>query len=209
MWLGLLPMRQADTTLGSLTVYSRQPGFFANRDLLLMEGVVAQAAVALSAARRFQDERRQARLALTLLGMGQLLTVERSDAGLATIFDEQCRALFEAERGLLFLGGTDADPAWVAPTEHAGAQRLAPALLRHAKDVAHVAASSGQIVTARGGADGPGLIYLAMRRWFTRASQWVLQRGGCLLARALVAADAFPQCTCWYPQRDSNPRSSP
>lgn len=155
----VLPLQQAGAELGLLTVYSRQPGSFTNRDLLLMEGVVAQAAVALGTARRFQDERHQARLALTLLGMSQLLTGEGRHSEIAALLDEQSRAVFAAEQGLLWLADPEGTLRLVPPPQR---PELTPSTLSHAEAVAAAACASGQIITEGRGATQDELFYLAL-----------------------------------------------
>jgi signal transduction histidine kinase/GAF domain-containing protein/HAMP domain-containing protein len=101
----VVPIRQhrEPQCVGVLTVHHHEPGYFSNRDLVLMEGVVAQADVALAAARHYQEERRRRDQAMALFAMSQFLTAERSYADLAMMIHEKSRAVFQAEYGLLYL----------------------------------------------------------------------------------------------------------
>ncbi len=99
----VLPIRQSKILLGALTVYDPTPNFFTGRDLLLMEGVVSQAGVALGAARSFREEIQRREQALTLLAMSQFLTVERSYDDLASMLQEKSSLIFGMQYGLLYL----------------------------------------------------------------------------------------------------------
>ncbi|MCG8353566.1 MAG: GAF domain-containing protein [Chloroflexales bacterium] len=52
----IVPIRQERTAIGVLMVHHRTPNYFTSHDLVLMEGVAAQASISLSAARRYLDE---------------------------------------------------------------------------------------------------------------------------------------------------------
>lgn len=142
----VLPLRQGERTLGSLTVYVRRPEHFANRDLLLMEGVVAQAAVALSAAQRYQEECQRSRQAMALLTMTQMLTVERSRAELATMLATQAHTIFQAEAGMLYLCPPDGRPVRVEPLASEAGPALSSDIHRRANEAAAGAYHQGTAV---------------------------------------------------------------
>jgi PAS domain S-box-containing protein len=96
------PLSYAYDTLGVLTITHRAIERFGSQDLLLIEGIAAQAGVAISAARHFMHERRRREQALQLFAMSQFLAGERSKQDLAhellsksiTIFDVAGVALY-------------------------------------------------------------------------------------------------------------------
>jgi PAS domain S-box-containing protein len=99
----VLPIRQAQMMLGVLTVHHPEPNHFTSRDMLLMEGVSAQAGVALGASRRYFEESRRREQALALLSMSQFLTAERSFDDLAAMMLEKSQSIFGVDYGFLFL----------------------------------------------------------------------------------------------------------
>ncbi len=99
----VLPIRQAQMMLGVLTVHHPEPNHFTSRDMLLMEGVAAQAGVALGASRRYFEESRRREQALALLSMSQFLTAERSFDDLAAMILEKSQSIFGVDYGFLFL----------------------------------------------------------------------------------------------------------
>jgi PAS domain S-box-containing protein len=99
----VLPIRQAQTTLGVLTVYHPTPNHFTSRDMLLMEGVAAQAGVALNSSRRYHEESLRREQALVLFSMSQYLTAERTYEDLAAMLQEKSTSVFGVDFGLLFL----------------------------------------------------------------------------------------------------------
>ncbi len=103
----VLPIRQAQTTLGVLTIYHPAPNHFSSRDMLLMEGVAAQAGVSLGAARRYQEESTRREQALALFSMSQFLTAERSYEDLAAMLQEKSAHIFGVDHSLLFLASDD------------------------------------------------------------------------------------------------------
>jgi PAS domain S-box-containing protein len=103
----VLPIRQAQTTLGVLTVYHAEPNHFTSRDMLLMEGVAAQAGMALGSSRRYYEENRRREQALALLSMSQFLTVERTMDDLASMVHEKSVSIFGVDYGLLFVSNDD------------------------------------------------------------------------------------------------------
>lgn len=106
----VLPIRQAQTTLGVLTVYHPQANHFGSHYMLLMEGVAAQAGVALGAARRYLEESRRREQALALFAMTQFLTTERSYDDLAAMLQEKSVTIFGVDYGLLYLVRDDKAP---------------------------------------------------------------------------------------------------
>ncbi len=99
----VLPIRQAQTTLGVMTIFHPEPNHFASRDMLLMEGVAAQAGVAIGASRRYLEESRRREQALALFAMSQFLTSQRSYDDLAAMLHEKSVSIFGVDYGLLFL----------------------------------------------------------------------------------------------------------
>ncbi len=99
----VLPIRHHGVSLGSLSLVAQQTQRFTSRDLSLLEGIAAQASVALSAAQRYQEERERRKQAMALLSTSQFLTGERSTTELAALFAEQCRAIFGAAEAWLYL----------------------------------------------------------------------------------------------------------
>lgn len=114
----VLPIRQAHASIGVLTVFHQTPNHFTSHDMLLMEGVAAQAGVALSSARRYQDEVLRREQAFALLSMSQYLTAERSYEDLAAMLQEKSKSVFGVDFGLLFLHQerTKLTPVLVPPT---------------------------------------------------------------------------------------------
>lgn len=158
----VLPISQAATTLGVLTVYSSRSGAFGNRDLLMMEGVVAQAGVALVAAQRYQEERQRGRQALALLTMSQMLTVEGTREELAASLDEVSRSVLHVERGLLYLLGPNGEPALIAPQGARPHGESEPAVRAAAGEAAGRACAEARIVTVEGDAGCGNATYFAL-----------------------------------------------
>gem|GEM_PF-683971 len=155
----VLPVRQGSATLGALTIFAAGADQLGASDVLLLEGVAAQAGVALSAAQRYQEERQRREQALGLLELSRFLTAERSRDDLASLLAEQSRAIFRAQHGLLFLrpAGSQRPPA------HVGQLPAGPSAetLRRAADAAARACASEQIV-APDSADGDGCVALPL-----------------------------------------------
>ncbi|MBX0329257.1 GAF domain-containing protein [Oscillochloris sp. ZM17-4] len=99
----VIPIRQANVTLGVLTAHRPAVNAFSSHDLIMLEGVSAQLGVALSAARYQASERVRRDQAMTLLVMTQFLSAERSLAELAAMLNEKGAAVFGARWGILFL----------------------------------------------------------------------------------------------------------
>jgi PAS domain S-box-containing protein len=74
-----------------------------------MEGVAAQAGVAIGAARSYIEESRRREQALSLFAMSQFLTSERSFTDLAAMLQEKSVAIFGVDYGVLFLTKHDAN----------------------------------------------------------------------------------------------------
>lgn len=139
----VLPIRQNGVSLGSLSLVAHQPQRFCSRDLALLEGIAAQAGVALSAAQRYQDERERRKQAMALLQTSQFLAVERGTTDLAAMFAEQCRTIFGAAEAWLYLLDRSADaPAPVGPPN----APCDPALRMLADATATAACNERQIV---------------------------------------------------------------
>lgn len=182
----VLPIRRAAADLGLLSVYAREPGAFSNLDLIMMESVVAQAGVALSAAMRYQEERQRGRQAMALLAISQVLTVERTRAELAATLDELSRSVFQADHGLLYLTTTGDNLALVAPEGGDGLAGLAGSARTHAEDAAVAARASGQIVMVGARPDQAAHTCLALP--LVQAGQPV---GACVLIREAGGEAAF------------------
>jgi GAF domain-containing protein len=99
----VIPVRQANATLGVLTVHRALSYAFSSHDLILLEGVAAQLGVALNAARHQASERQRRDQAMALLAMSQFLTAERTPAEVAAMLQEKSTAVFGARAGFLFL----------------------------------------------------------------------------------------------------------
>jgi signal transduction histidine kinase/nitrate/nitrite-specific signal transduction histidine kinase len=183
----VLPIRQGASTLGILTIYTRRAAAFDNHDLLLMESVVAQAGVALSAALRYQEERLRNRQALALLTMSQMLTVERTRDELAAALDELSRSVFQADYGLLYLNRPDGTPTLIPPAHTPVPELLSGAARVNAEDAATTAGASGQIVTLGARPDQPAHTCLALP--LVHAGQPI---GACVLVRETGGEAAFP-----------------
>jgi GAF domain-containing protein len=104
-----LPIKQGTTTRGVLTVTHEEAYYFNSHDLLLLEGIVAQVSVALSAQHRRVDESRRREHALTLLSTSQYLTAERSLEELAMMLQTKSVSVFDVDYGLLLLAGDHTD----------------------------------------------------------------------------------------------------
>ncbi|NTW02757.1 MAG: GAF domain-containing protein [Oscillochloris sp.] len=118
----VIPIRQANMTLGALSAHRPTANAFSSHDLVLLEGVAAQLGVALSASRHQASERQRRDQAMTLLTMTQFLSAERSLSELAVMLNEKGAAVFGARWGLLFLGEdenpeTTLHPVLPGPTE--------------------------------------------------------------------------------------------
>ncbi len=144
----VVPIRQHQEPqcVGVLTVHHHTPGYFSNRDLVLMEGVVAQADVALAAARHYQEERRRRDQALALFAMSQFLTAERSYADLTAMIHEKSRTVFQAEYGLLYLKRQSGDAAPVLVGRSLAAQ-LSPIMAECTAALAQQACRKAEVVT--------------------------------------------------------------
>jgi PAS domain S-box-containing protein len=106
----VVPIRQATSSLGVLTVQRSAPHAFTSNDLILLEGVAAQLGVALGAARVHVGERQRRDQALALLAITRFLTSDHSPSDLAGLIQEQSEHVFGASLGLLYLV-EDADAA--------------------------------------------------------------------------------------------------
>jgi signal transduction histidine kinase len=98
-----LPLTVHSVTLGVLTISHPAHEQFTSKDLLLLAGVAAQAAVALRAAQRHAEERRRQEQALLLFTMSQFLTAVRSPVDLAAEVLEKSSAVFEGYHAALYL----------------------------------------------------------------------------------------------------------
>jgi GAF domain-containing protein len=153
----VLPIRQANATLGALTVHRSTPYSFSSHDLILLEGVAAQLGVALSAARQQASERQRRDQAMTLLNMSQFLSAERSPTELATMLQEKSINVFGARCGLLFLiEERDGQPALraVLPREPLPVDR---STIEHAGGAARVAWTGNRILTTAPSPDLTGV----------------------------------------------------
>lgn len=157
----VLPIRQSQTTLGVLTVFHPSPNHFASHDMLLMEGVAAQAGVALGSSRRYQEESLRREQALTLLAMSQYLTTERSYEDLATMLQEKSVSVFGVDYGLLFLPAGNARLAPVA-VPLSLTQPSNKSLLRQATLSAWSAWEKKDIVTETDSPDIPSRAFVAV-----------------------------------------------
>ncbi|NJP05679.1 MAG: GAF domain-containing protein [Chloroflexaceae bacterium] len=99
----VLPIRQAQTVMGVLTLYHTKPNYFTSQDLLLMEGVVSQVAMALGSSKRFADISRRREQALALFSMTQFLTAEYSYRDLVQQIHQKSVSVFGVHYGLLYL----------------------------------------------------------------------------------------------------------
>lgn len=138
-----LPIKQAGTALGVMTVFHKEPRRFTNHDLVLLEGVGAQLGVALAASRRRLNESLRREQALTLLSISQYLAAERSFEELAGMLQEKSVALFEAAYGLLFLAS---DHAALEPVIMSSVLRKT-SLLEESTCAAALAQEQGSITT--------------------------------------------------------------
>jgi GAF domain-containing protein len=139
-----LPLAHGRATFGVLTISHPKPGHFTSHDLLLFEGVAAQASVALSAARLREEQRRRRDQAL-LLPIGQALTSERSMEQLAADLLERSASAFDAGATAIFLAepGTAALSCFAAYTGSLAESRQAAELLAHMAAAAERAWQTG------------------------------------------------------------------
>jgi GAF domain-containing protein len=141
----VIPVRQANATLGVLTVHRVLPYAFSSHDLILLEGVAAQLGVALSAARHQASERQRRDQAMALLAMSQFLTAERSPGEVAAMLQEKSVLVFGAKAGFLFLVDDDKVLQPIVPEIGIGRD---PALIRQAAGAAELAWAGQRIATA-------------------------------------------------------------
>lgn len=142
----VIPIRQANSTLGVLTTHRLMPNAFNSYDLIMLEGVAAQLGVALNAARHQASERQRRNQAMTLLTMTQFLSAERSLEELAAMLNEKGAGVFGARWGLLFLSDADSPSATLQPVlPGPTSQWSSPANL--AAGAAHLAWTSQRIAT--------------------------------------------------------------
>jgi K+-sensing histidine kinase KdpD len=125
-----IPIKQARMTRGVLTVFHKQTSYFTSYDLLLLQGIVSQVSVALSAASRRVGEIRRREQALTLLSTSQYFTAERSFEDLAAMLQEKSNVVFDADYGLLFLLDTSENLDLIAPPAGFDHQPDSPLLLQ-------------------------------------------------------------------------------
>jgi PAS domain S-box-containing protein len=181
----VLPIRQAQTTLGVMTIFHPQTNHFASRDMLLMEGVAAQAGVAIGAARRYIEESRRREQALSLFAMSQFLTTERSFDDLATMLQEKSVAIFGVDYGLLFLSKDPAvpSPQTLAPVmlPPAMQQPVYKPLVRQATMAVRKACEQRTIIMEEESPDVPGRTVMALP---------LVHNGNCMGAVALVQKHA-------------------
>ncbi|HEX5690876.1 MAG TPA: GAF domain-containing protein, partial [Roseiflexaceae bacterium] len=104
----VLPLIYGRTTLGVLTITHHAREHFTSKDLLLMEGVAAQASAALSAAQRHAEDVQRREQALVLLSMSQFLTSKRSGADLANELLQKSASVFEIYHSALYLQDREA-----------------------------------------------------------------------------------------------------
>jgi GAF domain-containing protein len=142
----VIPIRQANLTLGALTAHHPTPNAFSSHDLIMLEGVAAQLGVALSAARHQASERQRRDQAMTLLTMTQFLSAERSQEDLAAMLNEKGAAVFGARWGMLFLISDDGPDATIRPVLPGPASAWA-AQAQLAAGAAQLACSSQRITT--------------------------------------------------------------
>lgn len=157
----VLPIHHAQTTLGVLTVYHPTPNYFASRDMLLMEGVAAQAGVALGSSRRYREESRRREQALALFSMSQYLTAEHTYEDLATMLQKKSVAVFGVDYGLLFLvkENTRLVPVAIPTALSHPSHRL---LIKQATMVARNACDRKSIVTDADSPDMPTQAFMAV-----------------------------------------------
>lgn len=98
-----MPLTHRRTPLGTLMITHASRNHFSSQDFLLLEGVAAQAGVAIRATQRYQEEQRRRDQALMLFSMSQYLTSKRSGSDLAVELLEKSRTIFEALGASLFL----------------------------------------------------------------------------------------------------------
>lgn len=153
----VLPIRQAQATLGALTVHRAMPYGFSSHDLILLEGVAAQLGVALSAARQQASERLRREQALALLQMSQYLSAERSPAELAAMIQTKSVEVFGARCGLLFLIEERAGQPSLRAVLPAEPLPIDRALVEHAGGAARIAWTGNRILTTAPAPDLTGI----------------------------------------------------
>jgi hypothetical protein len=144
----VLPIRQARSTLGALTVHRSLPHAFGVHDLLLLEGVAAQLGVALGAAHHYRSERRRRDQTLALFAVSQYLAAERSDTELAAMVQERSVTIFDVDYGLLL--GCDGDTLGAADVPSALRGPGGGAVIERATGVARKACMLQQTITEGG-----------------------------------------------------------
>ncbi|MEN9938524.1 MAG: hypothetical protein RLZZ387_5103 [Chloroflexota bacterium] len=142
-----LPLTRNGAALGVLTVVHARPEAFTSKDLLLLEGVAAQAGVAICAAQRYAEEQLYREQALLLFSMGQFLTARRSDADLAAELLEKSSAVFPAHASALFLADHRSDDLSLFVARSAGGTEVPASCRSYVDDVAHRAFVGGEAVT--------------------------------------------------------------
>lgn len=158
----VLPIRQTQTTLGVLSIFHPEPNHFSSRDMLLMEGVAAQAGIALGASRRYQEENRRREQAMALLAMSQFLTVERTFEDLAELLQNNTRNILGADYGLLFLTTPNASLSPVAVPEELSRSPHRRTLVKQATVVAHKAIEQKSILTDADSPENPTRTFMAL-----------------------------------------------
>ena len=143
----VLPIRQAQTALGVLTIYHPTPNHFSSRDLILMEGVAAQAGVAFGSARRYLEESQRREQALALFSLSPFLASERTYDDLATMIQEKVTSIFDITYGLLFLVKDEGNTLSPVSVPHSLSQLSQRSFLKRATLAAHTAWEKKNIVT--------------------------------------------------------------
>ncbi len=176
----VLPIRQAQTTLGVMTIFHPEPNRFASRDMLLMEGVAAQAGVAIGAARSYIEESRRREQVLSLFAMSQFLTSERSFTDLAALLQEKSVAIFGMDYGVLFKHDTPQtlDAVSIPDTLQHTAQKP---LIRQATLAVRKACEQHNIIMDEETPDMPGRTVMALP---------LVHTSQCIGAVALIQKDA-------------------
>lgn len=185
----VLPIRQAQNTLGVITIFHPETSHFTSHDMLMMEGVAALAGIALGASRRYHEESRQREQSLALFEMSQFLTSKRSYDDVSAMLQEKSVSIFGVDYGLLFLSQEEktipSSPISLSPVGLPAAMLQTPnkPILRQATMAVKKACDQKSIVNDVDFPDAPNRSVMAIP---------LLRQGEAIGAVALIRASGNP-----------------
>lgn len=128
----VVPIRQGDTTLGTMALFHPLKGIFTPQDLWLMESIAGHISIAIMTVRRHQEEYRLRNQVMSLSTMHQFVATDHTVEELAQFVQEKSGEVFGAEYGAIFLRNQKSQPQPVALPNTA----MSEALLRCANECA-------------------------------------------------------------------------